>query len=181
MRTYKKKGQSMGAISNIIALIIGVGIAVLVLIFVGVFGGSVYNQIEPDILEIGNTSASETFTPLNGTAVSLGHEYIHSGSLVIYNSTATQGLGNYTIDYTAGTALLKTNLANGTAHTANFTYGHVEIQANVKNSILSGFEALEQTGNYTPLIVLAVVISLILALVLGFTAFGGSGSSGTAL
>lgn len=56
------------------------------------------------------------------------------------------------------------------------------IQNSVKNSIGSGFEALEQTGDYMPIIVLAVIISVVLALVLGFTAFGqGGGGRGSAL
>ena len=55
------------------------------------------------------------------------------------------------------------------------------IQASVKNGIISGFEALEQTGDYLPIIVLAVVISLVLMLVLGFTNFGSFGNTGSAL
>ena len=52
------------------------------------------------------------------------------------------------------------------------------IKAHVKSSITSGFNALEQTGNYLPIIVLAVVISIVLTLILGFTAFGlGFGGS----
>jgi len=47
------------------------------------------------------------------------------------------------------------------------------IKTHVKDSIISGFDALEQTGNYLPVIVLAVVISLVLALVLGFSNMGG--------
>lgn len=55
------------------------------------------------------------------------------------------------------------------------------IKASVKNSITSGFESLEQTGDYMPIIVLAVVIFLVLSLVLGFTAFGGNRGGGAAL
>ena len=50
------------------------------------------------------------------------------------------------------------------------------IKNHVQNAITSGFEAQEQTGQYLPLIVLAVVIGLVLALVLSFMAFGGGGS-----
>ena len=49
------------------------------------------------------------------------------------------------------------------------------INASVHGAIQSSFEALEQTGDYLPLIVLAVVIFLVLSLVLGFTALGGMG------
>lgn len=55
------------------------------------------------------------------------------------------------------------------------------IKTNVQNAVKSGFSALEQTGSYMPLIVLAVVIALVLSLVLGFTAFGNQGRGGSAL
>jgi len=108
---YEAYGQlTGGAVGAIITLIVGVGVSVLVLIFVGALGGQTYNLVEPDINAI----------------------------------------------------------TNGT------------IQGSVRASIVSGFDALEQTGNYLPIIVLAVVISLVLALVLGFTAFGRAGG-GSAL
>lgn len=103
---YMKKGQFAGAaVGNIITLLVGVGVAVLVLIFVGSLGGQTYNLVEPDIDTITN----------------------------------------------------------------------VTIQNHIKSGILSGFEALEQTGDYLPIIVLAVVISLVLALVLSFGGLGGTG------
>lgn len=55
------------------------------------------------------------------------------------------------------------------------------IRGHVQESIVSGFDALEQTGSYLPIIVLAVVIFLVLSLVLGFTSIGGSGGRGSAL
>ena len=55
------------------------------------------------------------------------------------------------------------------------------IQASVKNGITSGFESLEQTGNYMPIIVLAVVIGLVLTIILGFTAFGNMGGGRSVL
>lgn len=108
---YRKKGQSAGAVGAIIALITGVGVSVLVLIFVGVLGGQTYELTEDKIDDITNTT----------------------------------------------------------------------IQDHVKNSIVSGFSALETTGDYLPIIVLAVVIAVVLALVLGFTAIGGRVGSGGAL
>lgn len=105
---YQKKGQAQGAVGQLIALIVGVGVATLVLIFVGTLGGQTYNLTEADI----------------------------------------------------------DNISDAT------------IKASVKSSITSGFEALEQTGNYMPIIVLAVVIFLVMSLVLGFTAFGGGNRGG---
>jgi len=110
---YHKKGQSAGAVSNIILLIVGIGVSVLVLIFVGSLGGQTFQLVEADIDEITNAT----------------------------------------------------------------------IRNHVKDGIISGFEALEQTGDYLPIVVLAVVIALVLGLVLSFTAFGGGmgGYRGTAL
>lgn len=108
-KLFNKKGQ-MGGVGAIISLIVGVGVAVLVLIFVGALGGQTYNLVEDDITAINDS----------------------------------------------------------------------DIEANVKAGIKSGFEALEQTGNYLPIIVLAVVIAVVLSLVLGFMSFGG-GRGGTAL
>jgi len=110
---YQAEGQAGGAVSQLITLIVGVGVATLVLIFVGTLGGQTYNLTEADIDNINDST----------------------------------------------------------------------IKTSVKNSITSGFESLEQTGNYMPIIVLAVVIFLVLSLVLGFTAFGGGmgGRGGSAL
>ncbi|MFW6122378.1 MAG: hypothetical protein ACOC80_15965 [Petrotogales bacterium] len=105
---YTKKGQASGAVGAIITLIVGVGVAVMVLIFIGALGGQTYNLVESDIDGINDTT----------------------------------------------------------------------IKDSVKNGITSGFEALEQTGDYLPIIVLAVVIALVLSLVLGFVAFGNMGTRG---
>jgi hypothetical protein len=102
---YSKKGQMGGAVGAVVQLIVGVGVAVLVLIFVGTLGGQTYQLTESKINAITNTT----------------------------------------------------------------------IQNSVKSGIISGFEALEQTGDYLPIIVLAVVIALVLFLVLGFTNMGGGG------
>lgn len=110
-KLYSKKGQVGGAVGAIISLIVGVGVSVLVLIFVGALGGQTYNLVEEDI----------------------------------------------------------DNISDAT------------IRTSVQNGITSGFEALEQTGDYLPIIVLAVVISLVLFLVLGFTNFGGGAGRGTVL
>lgn len=105
---FEMEGQAAGAVGAIITLIVGVGVATLVLIFVGTLGGQTYNLVESDIDAINDTT----------------------------------------------------------------------IKTSVKSGITSGFEALDQTGNYLPIIVLAVVIFLVLSLVLGFTAFGRNGQMG---
>ena len=56
------------------------------------------------------------------------------------------------------------------------------IKGYVTDSIKSSFKAQAQVGNYLPLIVLAVVITLIMALILSMTALGGmAGGSRSAL
>lgn len=94
---FEEQGFVDNQIGMIIQLVIGVGVAALVLIFVGTMGGQTYNLVESDI---------DSITDEN-------------------------------------------------------------IQASIKNGITSGFEAVETSGDYLPLIVLAVVISIVLALVLG--------------
>ncbi len=108
---YQRKGQSTGAVGAIIMLIVGVGIAALVLIFVGTLGGQTYQLTEAQIDTISNAT-----------------------------------IRNY-----------------------------------VKGSIISAFSALNTTGTYLPIIVLAVVIAVVLSLVLGFTALGGGRGGGSAL
>lgn len=107
---YTKKGQSGGAVGAIISLIVGVGIATLVLIFVGTLSGKVYSKTEADITAITNETVK----------------------------------------------------------------GHVQ------DAVISGFESLDDTGGYMPIIVLAVVIALVLTIVLGLGAVGG-GMGGSAL
>jgi len=108
VQLYKKKGQAAGAINAIITLVVGVGVAVMVLIFIGALGGQTYQLVEPTIDAITNTT----------------------------------------------------------------------VRNSVKDGIISAFSALEQTGDYLPIIVLAVIIALVLALVLSFTAFGQVGGGG---
>ncbi len=105
---YSKKGQVENVVGSIIALIVGVGVATLVLIFVGVLGGQVYQQSEAQIDAITN----------------------------------------------------------------------VTIRNHIKGGVVAGFDALETTGTYLPIIVLAVVIFLVLALVLGFTNIGAGFGGG---
>lgn len=93
---YHKKGMVQENVGAIIYLIMGVGVATLVLIFVGVLGGQVYGQVEADIDAISNDTIKE----------------------------------------------------------------------DVKSSIMSGFEALKLTGDYLPIVVLAVIIFVVLALVM---------------
>ena len=108
---YVKEGFAGGAVSAIVTLIVGVGIAVLLLIFVGSLAGQTYGLVESDITAIVNET----------------------------------------------------------------------IEASVRTSIVSGFSALEQVGSYLPIIVLAVVITLVMALILSLGGMGGLGGGQSAL
>lgn len=110
---YEREGQVQGAVGAIIFLIVGIGVATLVLIFVGALGGQTWELVEDDVDSITNTT----------------------------------------------------------------------ISGSIKTAVVSGFSALEQTGKFLPIIVLAVVITLVLTLILGFLTFGnmGGGSRGMAL
>lgn len=55
-KKYEKKGQMGGVVGSIIALIVGVGVATLVLIFVGTLGGQTYQLTESKIDAITNTT-----------------------------------------------------------------------------------------------------------------------------
>jgi hypothetical protein len=106
-KNFKKKGEMRGAVGAIIALVVGIGVAAMVLIFVGVLSGQTFQMSQAQITAITNTT----------------------------------------------------------------------IQSKVRASIVGGFDALQQTSQYLPLVVLAVVIFLVLSLVLGFTNVGGGGNS----
>lgn len=106
MLEYESEGYVTENVGAIVFLIVGVGIATLVLIFVGVLGGQVYQQVETDINAINNST----------------------------------------------------------------------IQTYIRDAIISGFRALYTTGNYLPIVVLAVIIFVVLSIVMGLGAFGGMGA-----
>ena len=178
---YETEGQVTENIGAMVFLIVGVGIATLVLIFVGVLGGQVYQQVEPTLdLLTGAVTNESMGTVINGTLTSFGHDDILSGSLVIINrsSATVVPLSNFTIDYDAGTFLQIENGTNNGAMNATYSWGEFNISNSIKGAIISGFEALETTGSYLPIIVLAVIIFIVLSIVMGLGAFGGMGAGG---
>lgn len=52
------------------------------------------------------------------------------------------------------------------------------IKTAVQNSVLSGFEAQEQTADFVPLVAMAVVVVLVLALLLSIPGVSGRGMGG---
>lgn len=177
---YNRKGQITGVPAAIVTLIAGVGVAVLVLIFVGTLSGSTYQLIEPGIEALTGSTINDSFTANNVTAQALTFDDVVTGTLSVVNSTDDViGLSNFTVNLDDGTMLLiGTHAQNGTTMFATYTYGDQVIEDHIKDSIISSFSALETTGDYLPIIVLAVVIALVLTLVLGFMSFGGGGGYG---
>jgi hypothetical protein len=106
MKKFSKKGQIGGA-GAMVPLVLGVGVALLLMIFVSALGGQVYQTVEADIASITNTT----------------------------------------------------------------------IQGHIYGAITESFSALEKTGSYMPLLVLATVIGVVLFVVLGFTRYSQGGGS----
>jgi hypothetical protein len=184
-----KRGElpTGAAVASTITLIVGVGIATLVLIFVGTLGGSTYNLAEPDINSLAvRYSTVATFVYLENESY-LGYDGLERGSFDIYNVTGNVSVPEsaFVIDYQHG--YIRTadaaGLYNGSEMNISFIQGDSQILANVKGSVTNAFKAQSQTAAYLPLIVLAVVITLVLALVLGMGAgLGGmNGGRGGAL
>lgn len=53
---YQEEGMVGGQVSEIITLIVGVGIAALILVFVSTLGGSTFNLVEDDIAAISDAN-----------------------------------------------------------------------------------------------------------------------------
>jgi flagellar basal body-associated protein FliL len=179
-----EKNGAKGAIGSIILLIMGVSVATILLIFGSSLSGEVYNTVESDINSIGLTPTSTTFIAVNGTTNNLGQVNISSGTLVIKNGTVTVGLSNFTVDYSAGNVTLTNFAYNGTNLSATYSYYSNTIRYDVQQAIVYGFDSIKTTGQYMPLIILAVVIALVLGLIISFMYFGGNkkgGSGGMAL
>jgi len=65
---YSKKGYVQESVSAIIYLIMGVGMATLVLIFVSVLGGQVYQQTAANIASISDTGIRNNITAAIGSS-----------------------------------------------------------------------------------------------------------------
>jgi len=182
--TKKKFLGKKGAmeIASIISLVAGIGVAVMILILSGSLSGSTYELVEDDIAAIGNNRVvNESFTAKYATSVTLNHGFLQTSTLKVVNTTgANIGTGNFTIGYDAGTLKLKASTLENKTLKITYTWGAKEIRESVQGGVIAGFKALETTGDYLPIIVLAVVIAMVLGLVLGMGAVGG-GSGGVAL
>ena len=174
------------SVATIVSLVVGVGIAILALIFTGALGGATVNEVIPDIDNIGTatTATNESFTIDNTTAQTLSNTHLISVTEILNTTTNAPILtSNFTVNLLAGTILLSGDTGlNGSSGLITYTYHNATIRSSIMNSYVSGFEAFEKTGSYLPIIVLAVVITLVLGLVLTMGGVAGRrGGGGMAL
>ena len=178
MQKLKKKAQLSDSVGAMIALTVGVGVAVLVFIFVGVLGGTTYETLEPDLDTIGDgaSSAVEAATLLfpadGGTQLTYGEISVVTSFV---NGSQTVPTTYYSVDLPTGAVTLLNVSYNNTGVNVTYSFANTSMRDPIKNSILSSFEALEATGSYMPLIVLAVIIVLILGIVLSLNLVGSGG------
>ncbi len=196
-KPFKKKGQVQAGVSGVIFLVVGLGVATMVQIFVGILGGKTYQLVEPDIDAItqATTKLNDTLAPLNNTEINLGHRDINTGTLVVFNNTNGNtgiqiGSNNFTINGADGkiTFTILDNATNGAYMSPstvgiNYTYGNGTIRSAIKSGIASSFEANQQTGELMPVVALAFMVILVLGLLMSmfFTTSGGLTGGGSVL
>jgi len=169
---FNKKAQTNNAVMSIIALVAGVGVAVLVLIFVATLGGTTYTLTEPKLVDTNTIVANDTVNLSSSVSRSIGNDYIHPGSVVILNGSDSVTVSTFTIDYDAGTATAPASFSDVILNWS-YTHGDNRVNDRVRGGVMSSFEALENTGDYLPIIVIATVIALVMAVVLGMGAVSG--------
>lgn len=177
----KKRGQ-IDASSTIVPLIVGVGVAVMIIILVSMLGGKTYELVQDDIQNLTNHSATILDRKFETNVQYYLDSYIQPNTFSVKNATVTLTAANYTIDYDSG-AFMMNNASTYNLSNVNVSYywGAIEIRDSIKSGITNSFEALEQTGNYLPIIVLAIVIFLVLGSIMMFTGMKKGGSGGGAL
>ena len=151
---YDSEGYAEPNITVIVGLIVGVGVATLVLIFVGVLGGQVYNQAEADIDALSGTATNESIATSNATGYlssTFDNTPVVTSSVVVRCGGTTLTSGNYTAT-SYGTLVVDSSATycNATPVSSDYNWGDATIEASVKASITSGFQALETSGNYLP-------------------------------
>lgn len=179
-------------IAGVIALIIGVAVATLTLIFVGVLAGQTYQTNEPMINKVGLTEPGP-----NPITWSFRDQYysqakqIHNnwqampdlynnGTLTFWHNTTQLSATHFRLHAGNGTVLTIDATYNNTDVNVKYTYDNATMRDYIKGGVLSSIYALKTTGDYLPLIVLAVVITMILGMIMAFSGFkpGGMGKSG---
>ena len=182
---YMKEGQMVAAVPVLIGLVVGVAIITVTQIVMGVLGAKTYQIVQSDLEQIGNNVVTgESVTPLTNVFTNFGHSFIQTGTLSVYNTTskAVVGLGNFSINYDAGTYQAVGANFNNTALSANYTWGAAEVRTSAQNAIVAGFQTQEDTAELTPIVVLSVIMGVVILSIFSYMNFaGGSGGRGSAL
>ena len=182
-KIYLVKGNAEAATGAIITLISGIAIAVLLLIMIGTLGGEVFKTAEPDINSIASWVENETYTVHNGTPQTLSHAAPIS-SLQIYNATSMVAIPRTSYQLEGDGNVVNWTDSHGYNNTLVSAYyyeGNINITMPIKSSIINSFIALEKTGKYLPIIVLAVIIGLVLVMILGLGLTGRQSGGNSAL
>ena len=181
---YRKKGQVQEATNAMITLVVGIGVVVLLIIFLGALTGQTWTLIEPTVAELTTTVTDQTLTVLNSTAVSFGRDNVVNASITAFNGSNSVPASKFFYDFGTrpNTVTLLDNNFNNTALNFSYVDGNPAIKSSIENSVISAFESFKLTADYVPIIALAVVIFLVLALIIGLGLLtgdigGGSGKS----
>jgi uncharacterized protein (UPF0333 family) len=173
------KNRKKGQVQGILQTVLGVGVLVVALVLLYVFGGAItgssYQTVEADLQEIANTQIiNESFTASNNTAVYLAHDFMQTGTLTIVNTTGhVKPLTIFTIDYDHSSLTLKVanDSFDGKGMKATYIYGDKTIRDNLMSGIEESFDAYSKGASYTPLFILAILMLVFL------TVFGNMGGT----
>lgn len=187
MKSNKK--ANIPAIGMLITLITGVAAALLALIFLATMGGQTFNLVESDINTVGynlvsNQSINLTLSNGQDNLTHLGHAGIYSNNLTLSNVSIANNLdlsGNVIVDYDAGTIQLINASLNATEWYASYAWGAEGMREKIGTSIMQGFETIETSSGYMPVMVLAFVIFIVLTLVFSMSGLTGNKGFGGAL
>lgn len=172
----KKKGST-----NIVMIIMGVGVIVMSIVLLGVLGGKIYDNSAADIASIGaNVVTMESFAASNTTRAKLAHGMIQTWSVTVINGTGKNlQSGNYTIDYDAGYIVFNHDsdapFVSGTTCKINYTWGSADIREHTLGAIIGGFNGLKQAGTLTPIMVIGLIVIALLGMLMGMVAYSGQG------
>jgi len=170
------------SIISIILLVMGIGISIMVLIFVSVLGGGVYTNSQTFISSLSTDITNDTSANISFSKI----PYIFNASTNIDPGSETIKAWNNTKEYgtlTLGTNYTVSSYSNGqfniidlgglnNSHiylNASYTTGYPSVERNITSAIRNSFIAINTTGSYLPIIVLAVIIFIVLGLIMTLT------------
>lgn len=180
-----KKGQQ----SPVIVVTVGLTVALAVLIFLGIFGGNIYNFGEPTLNLIGDRNqTNESVTLTNGTAASLSQRDLHNANIIIqFPGSIQMPSTNFTVGLAAGTLTMNNNrtfagtgvaFTNTTTFNVTYRWGYDKVASETRGVVASGLTGLKSVGDYAVFVILGVVFGLV---VMFFTMGSGRRMGGGAI